>query len=97
MKISEQIHCIDYPCTDVRYECLVIPDIDLNPDDVSIVMISESAPADPGDYFLNNLFKFTPITFIIDLILGIFVNIGDPKKRLRIMQNVSKTCVVRTK
>lgn len=61
------------------------------------VNVNTLEPADPGDYFLNNLFKFTPITFIIDLILGFFVNIGDSKKRLRIMQNVSKTCVVRTK
>jgi uracil-DNA glycosylase len=39
------------PCTDVRHECHIVPDIDLNPRDVSIVLISEAAPADPGDYY----------------------------------------------
>jgi len=53
-------------------------------------------PAKPGSYLVNNLLKSTPITFIIDLIIGFFVNIGSSKKRLRIMQNLSNTCVIRT-
>ena len=64
MRVSDQIYCIDYSCIDVRYECFVIPDIDLNPDDVSIVMISESAPADPTDYYYagdNALFARTTV------------------------------------
>jgi uracil-DNA glycosylase len=35
----------------VRQECYTIPGIDVEPDDVSIVLISEAAPADPGDYY----------------------------------------------
>jgi uracil-DNA glycosylase len=64
MKASEQIHCIDYPCNDVRYECFMIPDIDVNPEKVSIVMISEAAPADPADYYYtgdNALFVRTTV------------------------------------
>ncbi len=53
-------------------------------------------PAKPGSYLVNNLLKSTPITFIIDIIIGFFVNIGSSKKRLRIMQNLSNTCVIRT-
>ena len=53
-------------------------------------------PAKSGSYLVNNLLKSTPITFIIDFILGFFVNIGSSKKRLRIMQNLSNTCVIRT-
>ena len=53
-------------------------------------------PAKPGSYLFNNLLKSTPITFIIDIIIGFFVNIGSSKKRLRIMQNLSNTCVIRT-
>ena len=33
---------------------------------------------------------------IIDLIIGIFKNSEDMKKKLRIMQNLSNTCVIRT-
>ena len=51
--------------------------------------------AEPASYLVNNLLKCTPITFIIDFIIGFFVNIGSSKKRLRIMQNISNTCVIR--
>ena len=53
-------------------------------------------PAKPKSYLVNNILKITPTTFIIDFILGFFVNIGSSKKRLRIMQNLSNTCVIRT-
>ena len=50
--------------------------------------------ASASQYLLNNLLK--PLFFIIDLILGLLVNAtrGDPKKRFRIMQNASNTCVI---
>ena len=53
-------------------------------------------PAKPMDYLVNNLLKSTPITLIIDFIIGFFVNLRSSKKRLRIMQNLSNTCVIRT-
>jgi uracil-DNA glycosylase len=43
--------CKDFPCADVKHECYIVPDIDVQPDDVSIIMISEAAPQDPGDYY----------------------------------------------
>jgi len=51
MKVKERIHCQDYPCNDVRHGCFTVPDIDLNPEGVSIIMISEAAPNDPKDYY----------------------------------------------
>ena len=51
MQIDEQVSCPQYPCTDVRHECYVIPDVDIRPEDISIVVISEAAPADPRDYY----------------------------------------------
>jgi uracil-DNA glycosylase len=51
MRSNEQVTCQDFPCTDVRHECYIVPDVDLNPSDISIVLISEAAPADPGDYY----------------------------------------------
>ena len=51
MRISERIRCKDFPCLDVRKECYIIPDIDIIPDDIRIVMISESAPKDFNDYY----------------------------------------------
>jgi uracil-DNA glycosylase len=51
MRVEECVGCKGFPCADVRHECYVIPDIDLKPDAVSIVMISEAAPANRGDYY----------------------------------------------
>jgi uracil-DNA glycosylase len=49
--VNELVHCGEFPCGDVRHECYLIPDIEVNPNAVSIVMISEAAPADAGDYY----------------------------------------------
>lgn len=47
-----------------------------------------------GDYILNNLLKGHIISLLIDFIIGIIVNSGDPKKKLRIMENASNTTVI---
>lgn len=51
MRVDLQVACKNFPCADVRHECYVVPDIDLHPQDISIVLISEAAPADRGDYY----------------------------------------------
>lgn len=51
MRVSDQIRCSEFPCADVRRECYVIPGVEVNPDAISIVLIAEAAPADPGDYY----------------------------------------------
>ncbi len=51
MRVSQCVTCETFPCVDVRHECYLIPDIDVKPDEISIVMISEAVPVDPGDYY----------------------------------------------
>jgi uracil-DNA glycosylase len=51
VRVSEFVQCKEFPCADVRHECYIVPDIEVNPNAISIVMISEAAPADPGDYY----------------------------------------------
>lgn len=51
MRVSHCVGCQDFPCADVRHECYIVPEIEVKPNDISIVMISEAAPADPGDYY----------------------------------------------
>ena len=53
-------------------------------------------PTTKGKYALNNLLKGGGL-LIIDFIIGIIKNSGEPEKRLRIMQNVSETVVISTK
>jgi uncharacterized RDD family membrane protein YckC len=52
--------------------------------------------ATPSNYAVNNLLKPSGL-LIIDFLIGIFKNSGDPKNRIRIMQNVSETVVIMAK
>lgn len=51
MRINQDIACRDFPCLDVRHEGYTIPSLDLDPEAVSMVLISEAAPQDPTDYY----------------------------------------------
>ena len=64
MQVSQFIGCEGFPCADVRHECYIIPGIDVKPDEISIVMISEAAPANPDDYYYaegDSLFQQTTV------------------------------------
>lgn len=45
------------------------------------------------NYAINNIFKSSPF-LIIDFLIGIIKNSGDPKRRIRVMQNISETVVI---
>ncbi len=51
MRVSDNVRCKEFPCVDVRDDGYIIPAVDVNPDDIAIILISEAAPADPGDYY----------------------------------------------
>lgn len=51
MRVSKCVRCKEFPCVDVKHECYIVPDINMNLDNISMVMISEAAPGDPGDYY----------------------------------------------
>lgn len=64
MRVAEHVGCEAFPCADASHGSYVIPDVDVKPDDISIVMISEAAPADPGDYYYaegESLFQQTTV------------------------------------
>ena len=52
--------------------------------------------AKSGNLAISNIFKSSPF-LILDFIIGVFKNPGDPKKRIRFMQNVSETVVILSK
>ena len=49
MKPSDFVRCKAFPCIDVKSACYAVPDIDITPDNVALVLISEAAPEDPAD------------------------------------------------
>ncbi len=64
MRVSQCVNCQEFPCADVRHECFVVPDIEVNPEAVRIVMISEAAPEGPADYYYaggESLFERTTV------------------------------------
>lgn len=51
MRPSDCVGCKAFPCADVNHQNYVIPDVEINPETVRIVLISEAAPADLADYY----------------------------------------------
>ena len=74
MRVSECVACTQFPCADVKHECYVVPDVDVRPQGVSIVMISEAAPANPADYYYaggDALFQQTTVQAFNDAGAGV--------------------------
>jgi len=49
--VAEGVMCKGYPCVDVKHECYIVPDVEVKPEAVSLIMVSEAAPADRADYY----------------------------------------------
>jgi hypothetical protein len=64
MRVRELIRCQGFPCTDVRHDCYAVPSVDITPENVSVVLISEAAPDDPANGYYapgNPLFAQTTV------------------------------------
>ena len=64
MRVSKCVSCERFPCADVNHGRYIIPDINVKPNDIAIVMISEAAPPNPDDYYYakgNPLFQKTTV------------------------------------
>jgi uracil-DNA glycosylase len=51
MKTCDLIGCTDFPCRDTNRDAYMVPDAEIDPEAVRVVMISEVPPADRNDYF----------------------------------------------
>jgi len=51
MRVNRVVRCETFPCQDVRLECYVVPGIEVQPEQVRVVLVSEAAPADLKDYY----------------------------------------------
>ena len=69
MRPSTKIACSDFPCTDVRHDRFIVPRIDVDPAAVSVMLISEAAPAELADYYYGRgrpLFAQTTVQAFTD-------------------------------
>ena len=74
MRVNRYVKCEKFPCADVKHECYIVPDIDIKPEDFSVVMISEAAPASPNDYYYaegDSLFQQTTVQTFNDAGTGV--------------------------
>lgn len=74
MRVDECVGCEAFPCADVRHEGYIVPDVDLRPDGVSIILISEAAPASPDDSYYaggDPLFQQTTVQAFNDAGAGV--------------------------
>jgi uracil-DNA glycosylase len=51
MKVNRSVKCKALACADVDHALYRVPGIEIRPEAVSIVLISEAAPPRPGDYY----------------------------------------------
>ena len=49
MKPADSVKCKDFPCLDIRRESYLVPAVDIDPARVSVLLISEAAPANLAD------------------------------------------------
>jgi uracil-DNA glycosylase len=51
ISVNLQIGCKTFPCEDINKKHYLIPKINVNPEAVKLVLISEAAPPDPAYYY----------------------------------------------
>lgn len=64
MRVSDCVSCLTFSCPDVKHDRYIVPGLSIHPDSISVILISESAPADPNDYYYakgNPLFQQTTV------------------------------------
>jgi uracil-DNA glycosylase len=63
MRVNQCVGCVDFPCAGVRRESYLVPDVEVKPDEITVVLISEAAPPDPRDYYYakGGLFEQTTV------------------------------------
>ncbi|UCF62214.1 MAG: uracil-DNA glycosylase [Anaerolineaceae bacterium] len=74
MRVDKCIQCIEFPCQDVMHENYIVPNIDVDPLEISIFLISEAAPPDANDYYYaagDPLFQQTTVQAFNDAGAGV--------------------------
>lgn len=64
MRISDYIQCVDFPCVDAKQESYLVPDLEVDPETIKLMLISETTSAELMDnyYFSSNaLFARTTV------------------------------------
>jgi hypothetical protein len=52
--ITDFVQCIDFPCEEARQEGYLVPEIDIDPANIKLMLISETAPGKTSDYYYGS-------------------------------------------
>jgi len=101
----------DFPCSDINKERYTMPDIEVDPEKIRVIMISEAPPENAGDYFyekgnpfymqttvqaFNDAgFKVSSIKDVLDLGVYITTAIKCAKTAYAIAPKTIENCLVR--
>lgn len=64
MRPSDSVFCVNFPCADLNQQNYIVPDIEIDSAQVSILLIAEAAPPNLADYYYaagNPLFQQTTV------------------------------------
>lgn len=65
MRVDQCVACREFPCRDVQHACYKVPDVEIDPRKVRMVLISEAAPANPADdYYASGEPLFAQTTLL---------------------------------
>jgi hypothetical protein len=67
--VNQYVGCEAFPCVDVKHARYIVPEIDVKPETISMIMISEAAPEKPNDYYYaagDPLFQQTTVQAFVD-------------------------------
>jgi uracil-DNA glycosylase len=51
VKIGDSLKCDGFSCNDMRHDCFVVPDVDIDLAGVKVVLVSEAAPSKREDFY----------------------------------------------
>jgi len=74
MRVNQCVRCTAFPCSDVKHDCYLVPGINLEPQTISIVLVSEAAPAKAEDHYYaggKSLFQETTVQAFNDAGAGV--------------------------
>ncbi|MFW9852092.1 MAG: uracil-DNA glycosylase family protein [Candidatus Thorarchaeota archaeon] len=58
MQINIMIGCKEFPCSEINQDGYLIPNIEIDPEKIKLLMISEVPPENPKDYFYEKNHPF---------------------------------------
>ena len=53
MDKGSRVECVDFPCADVAHDCYSVPELEVDRDRVSLVMIAEASPKELSNHFYS--------------------------------------------